>query len=167
MRERWYDPGTGNWLTSDPLSYRDSANLYAFAGGDPVNGRDPNGTKAIVTPQLNVVISRPGGKIEKFTFAEARRNPTALQAALDTDDETSSDEVEHIMGQLSLPVAYDAVCANKCISTRNFTYKTHLPHGGRGDFLVGALMPGDLRRQRRKWRPETRRRKPFKELRLC
>jgi RHS repeat-associated protein len=43
VRERWYDPGTGGWLTPDPLSYRDSANLYAFAGGDPVNGRDPTG----------------------------------------------------------------------------------------------------------------------------
>ncbi|MEO8382329.1 MAG: RHS repeat-associated core domain-containing protein, partial [Acidobacteriota bacterium] len=36
-RERWYDPGTGSFLSPDPLGYRDSANLYAFAGGDPVN----------------------------------------------------------------------------------------------------------------------------------
>jgi hypothetical protein len=30
-------------LTPDPLGYPDSSNLYAFAGGDPVNGRDPTG----------------------------------------------------------------------------------------------------------------------------
>jgi len=30
-------------LTPDPLGYKDSSNLYAFAGGDPVNGRDPTG----------------------------------------------------------------------------------------------------------------------------
>jgi hypothetical protein len=30
-------------LTPDPLGYQDSSNLYAFAGGDPVNGRDPTG----------------------------------------------------------------------------------------------------------------------------
>ena len=43
VRNRWYDPGTGSWLSPDPLGYRDSSNLYAFAGGDPVNGRDPTG----------------------------------------------------------------------------------------------------------------------------
>jgi hypothetical protein len=30
-------------LSPDPLGYRDSSNLYAFAAGDPVNGRDPTG----------------------------------------------------------------------------------------------------------------------------
>ena len=44
VRARWYDPGTGTWLTPDPIGYRDSSNLYAYAGGDPVNGRDPSGT---------------------------------------------------------------------------------------------------------------------------
>jgi RHS repeat-associated protein len=43
VRERWYDPVLGMWLTPDPLGYRDSSNLYAFAGGDQVNGRDPTG----------------------------------------------------------------------------------------------------------------------------
>jgi RHS repeat-associated protein len=42
-RERWYDPERGSWLTPDPLMYRDSSNLYAFGGGDPVNRRDPTG----------------------------------------------------------------------------------------------------------------------------
>jgi RHS repeat-associated protein len=42
-RERFYDPRTGNFLTSDPQGNIDSANLYAFAGGDPVNRRDPTG----------------------------------------------------------------------------------------------------------------------------
>jgi RHS repeat-associated protein len=45
VRARWYDPGTGTFLTPDPLGYRDSSNLYAFAGGDPVNGRDPSGER--------------------------------------------------------------------------------------------------------------------------
>jgi len=46
VRERWYDPQSGTWLTPDPLGYRDSSNLYAFAGGDPVNRRDPSGMGA-------------------------------------------------------------------------------------------------------------------------
>jgi RHS repeat-associated protein len=43
VRERWYDPSTGMWLTPDPAGYQDSSSLYAFAGGDPINGRDPVG----------------------------------------------------------------------------------------------------------------------------
>ena len=45
-RARWYDPSTGSFLTPDPLGYQDSSNLYAFAGGDPVNGRDPTGEQS-------------------------------------------------------------------------------------------------------------------------
>jgi len=43
VRERWYDPQTGTWLTGDGAGYRDSANLYAYCGGDPVNCVDPTG----------------------------------------------------------------------------------------------------------------------------
>jgi uncharacterized protein RhaS with RHS repeats len=43
VRNRWFDPGTGTFLSPDPMGYVDSSNLYAFTGGDPVNGRDPTG----------------------------------------------------------------------------------------------------------------------------
>jgi RHS repeat-associated protein len=46
VRYRWYDPATGTFLSPDPLGYNDSSNLYSFAGGDPVNGRDPRGERA-------------------------------------------------------------------------------------------------------------------------
>ncbi len=42
-RNRWYDAGTGSWVSPDPMGYIDSSNLYAFAGGDPVDRRDPAG----------------------------------------------------------------------------------------------------------------------------
>jgi len=42
-RARWYDPATGTFMTPDPMGYHDASSLYAFAGGDPVNGRDPSG----------------------------------------------------------------------------------------------------------------------------
>jgi hypothetical protein len=42
-RARWYDPQTGTFLSPDPMGYVDSSNVYAFAGGDPVNGRDATG----------------------------------------------------------------------------------------------------------------------------
>jgi RHS repeat-associated protein len=44
-RARWYDPSTGSFLTPDPIGYHDASSLYAFASGDPVNGRDPSGLR--------------------------------------------------------------------------------------------------------------------------
>ncbi len=43
LRDRWYDPRTGTFLTPDPQGYGDSANLYAYCGGDPINCSDPTG----------------------------------------------------------------------------------------------------------------------------
>ena len=49
MRDRWYDPRTGTFLTPDPQGYGDSSNLYAYCGGDPVNCSDPTGNAAHVS----------------------------------------------------------------------------------------------------------------------
>ena len=43
MRQRWYSPGLGQFLSPDPLEYVNSHNLWAFAGQDPINGWDPFG----------------------------------------------------------------------------------------------------------------------------
>ncbi|MFN3197645.1 MAG: RHS repeat domain-containing protein [Bradymonadia bacterium] len=43
MRNRWYSPRLGQFLTHDPLGYVDSLNLYTFVGSDPVNRWDPYG----------------------------------------------------------------------------------------------------------------------------
>ncbi|MFA6958485.1 MAG: Ig-like domain-containing protein [Thermoanaerobaculia bacterium] len=44
VRERWYQPLSGSWLSPDPKGYVDSSNLYSFAGSNPVDRRDPTGT---------------------------------------------------------------------------------------------------------------------------
>ena len=43
LRNRWYDPATGRFLTQDPLGLGGGANLYAYAGNDPVSFSDPFG----------------------------------------------------------------------------------------------------------------------------
>jgi RHS repeat-associated protein len=43
MRNRWYEPRTGRFLSEDPIGLEGGVNPFVFAGGDPVNGRDPTG----------------------------------------------------------------------------------------------------------------------------
>ncbi|WP_410795878.1 RHS repeat-associated core domain-containing protein [Parvularcula sp. LCG005] len=42
-KARAYHPGIGRFLQTDPIGYGDGLNMYAYVGGDPVNGRDPSG----------------------------------------------------------------------------------------------------------------------------
>ena len=43
LRNRWYDPATGRFLTQDPIGLAGGVNLYAYAGNDPVMYSDPFG----------------------------------------------------------------------------------------------------------------------------
>jgi RHS repeat-associated protein len=68
VRSRWFDPRTGTWLTPDPFGYGDSSNLYAFAAGDPINGRDPTGNaEKSVTREIDLIEMRAA--IEKYRKA--------------------------------------------------------------------------------------------------
>ncbi|HET7437146.1 MAG TPA: RHS repeat-associated core domain-containing protein [Thermoanaerobaculia bacterium] len=79
VRNRWYEPGTGTFLSPDPLGYRDSSNLYAFVGGDPVNGRDPTGAEK----KLDKVI---GFFLPGWDEAGRTETSTQLHAAADAID---------------------------------------------------------------------------------
>ncbi len=46
MRNRWYDPELGRFVSQDPLGYVDGPAATAFAGNGPVNSTDPLGLYA-------------------------------------------------------------------------------------------------------------------------
>ena len=43
MGARVYSPAMGRFLQTDPIGIAGGANVYDYAGGDPVNGVDPSG----------------------------------------------------------------------------------------------------------------------------
>lgn len=44
MRNRWYEPQSGRFLSEDPIGLAGGVNLYSYASNDPINFSDPTGT---------------------------------------------------------------------------------------------------------------------------
>ena len=52
MGARYYDPQGGRFLSPDPIGYPACMDLYAYAGGDPINYLDPDGRFASPVYQM-------------------------------------------------------------------------------------------------------------------
>jgi RHS repeat-associated protein len=122
FRARWLDPATGTWLSPDPLGYKDSSNLYSFAGGDPVNGRDPTGKCWDLTdPKCRQEWSDTASEFWKLTV---------------TDQRAADRNAEHIVGALEglkeTAVAVKDLAAD--LTVKNFTDKK-----GAGDRNLARL----------------------------
>jgi RHS repeat-associated protein len=44
-RARYYDPKDGRFITEDPIGFEGGINFYSYVQGNPINARDPSGTK--------------------------------------------------------------------------------------------------------------------------
>lgn len=56
MRERYYDPKLGRFLSEDPVGLAAGVNPYVYAGNDPVNFEDPSGEqcqRTVTTRQVD------------------------------------------------------------------------------------------------------------------
>lgn len=67
-RARYYDPQLGRFLSEDPQGIAAGANLYAYAGDDPINHTDPSGQDCYD---------------DAYTWAEVEADGDPIQEALD------------------------------------------------------------------------------------
>jgi RHS repeat-associated protein len=60
MRNRWYDPKSGRFLSEDPIGLGGGLNSYTFAAEDPIDHNDPMGTCPSGS-QLNMTLDEESG----------------------------------------------------------------------------------------------------------
>jgi len=58
LRARYYNPQTGRFMSRDPnagnITIPASLHKYLYAGGDPVDGRDPSGRDSLIESSLDL-----------------------------------------------------------------------------------------------------------------
>ncbi|MBZ0141970.1 MAG: RHS repeat-associated core domain-containing protein, partial [Rhodocyclaceae bacterium] len=74
MRNRWYDPAMGRFVTADPLGYVDGPSMYQIARNSPVNFIDPMGELTIFINGINNQ-AYPGLDPEERTFFDSLEDP--------------------------------------------------------------------------------------------
>jgi RHS repeat-associated protein len=60
---RYYDPGTGRWISRDPAGYGGGVNLYGYVTGNPVNRVDPFGLDPGAGDRSGQVINQSNGDL--------------------------------------------------------------------------------------------------------
>lgn len=88
-------------LTPDPSGYADSSNLYAFAGGDPVNRRDPTGEAASVSKSGWIIATdnRNGGRQVKFSPEHIAQHGDEVRAFLGRNADIAPRDADAMMVQ--------------------------------------------------------------------
>ncbi|MFB0537484.1 MAG: RHS repeat-associated core domain-containing protein [Anaerolineae bacterium] len=85
LRARWYDPGTGRFLTRDPFpglaTLPTTQHPYVYVGNNPVNLTDPSGEFAFVIPLL--LGAAIGGGLAAYNYWQAQ--PCAAPPSLLSD----------------------------------------------------------------------------------
>ena len=81
MRNRWYDPQTGRFLSQDPIGLAGGVNLYAYAGNNPTSFSDPFGL--CLKEPCPTIVQRVVDRLKAWRSSIAGRAAEAYAQGLD------------------------------------------------------------------------------------
>jgi len=105
LRNRWYDPKTGRFLTQDPIGLAGGVNLYSYAANDPVASTDPfglcsEGTDFVYSICSGEIVSQTPNNLDhdriflvddRGTVVESRATLEAIEVVAEGPPSTSLD----------------------------------------------------------------------------
>ena len=112
-RLRYYDPGTGRFISEDPISFAGGdGNLYRYVGNSPLNFTDPMGLQDpdTLTPQLQHLDDyahfKTGGRLSKDAgSSDNSQGQTVHTSDLDTPPDPSSwDKADQLVRRLGTAI---------------------------------------------------------------
>lgn len=87
-KARWYSPGLGRFLQTDPIGYDSDLNLYTYAGNSPISHIDPNGENPVLAiagtfllgGSTDLLIQSLSGNSNNLNFTQAAFSGAAALA---------------------------------------------------------------------------------------
>jgi len=113
LRNRWYDPQTGRFLTQDPIGRAGGVNLYAYAGNNPIAFDDPFGLGPEWIeeflqeegPEIAAAVEEEGGRISYAWEELGTKATNALRGSLQSIGSKLNNIVGHVADRDHLSTA--------------------------------------------------------------
>lgn len=128
LRGRYYHPGTGRFLSEDPIGLAGGLNLYSFAGNSPLGARDPFGLDADWLDYSTDFFSGMGSAL---TYGAT----DYIQDMMGTDDQVDRGSGMYFLGGIAGDFVGDAIAPG-------LGRMDDLADAGRGLGRGGGLGPG-------------------------